>query len=286
MPVQEFFEPVTLDEASSLAMESKLPTRFLGGGTDLMIQLKATKTPPLRLISLKRIHEIRQIEGYSSGEIFVGALVSHSALSVHPEIERHFPALAKACSLVGSPSIRNMGTVGGNICNSSPAADTAPPLLAYDASLVVRQNGSDRRIKITDFFQGPGENILRKGDILKGFLLTKMDGYCSSYEKLGYRRAMEIGIVNVCVAMKREGSLCRDIRVGLGSVAPTPIRALGAEEILKGKKIEDGLLKMATEKAMEEITPITDLRASADYRRAMTQVLMEKTVRSILDTSF
>lgn len=286
MPIQEFFEPVTLDEASSLAMESGLPAKFLGGGTDLMIQLKATKTLPLRLISLKRIRELRQIEEYSSGEIFVGALVSHSALSVHPEIVRHFPALARACSLVGSPSIRNMGTVGGNICNFSPAADTAPPLLAYDAGLVVWQNGSEVRIKMTDFFQGPGENALRQGDILKGFLLMKMDGYSSSYEKLGYRKAMEIGIVNVCVAMKREGSLCRDIRIALGSVAPTPIRALRAEETLRGKEIDDVLLKMAAEKALEEITPITDMRASADYRRAMTRVLIEKTVRGMLDKSF
>ncbi|MBW1999522.1 MAG: xanthine dehydrogenase family protein subunit M [Deltaproteobacteria bacterium] len=286
MPVKEFFEPQDLDEAAYLAKESKLSPRFLAGGTDLMVQLREPGTSSLRLISLKRIHELRQIVWLSSRELFVGALVSHSSLSIHPEIGRHFPALASASSMVGSPSIRNMGTVGGNICNSSPSADTALPLLAYDAHVLIRQNDSDRRIKISEFFTGRGENVLKKGDILKGFILTPIEGHSSSYEKLGLRRAMEIGIVNVCVVTKMEGSFCKDIRIGLGSVAPKPIRAPKVEATLKGKRISESLLETASERAENEIAPITDIRASAHYRREMTKYLLKKGIRRILGSPF
>jgi len=197
-------------------------------------------------------------------------------------VNQAFPALAKASSLVGSPATRNVATIGGNICNASPSADTAPPLLIYGAQTLVWNPSGEKKVDIEAFFSDPSMNILKKEEILKGFLLKPRDGLISSYEKLGIRNAMEIAIVNVSVSMIiDDNKRCEHIRIALGAVAPTPIRAKKAEAILNDKKITPSLIKDSAQMAIKESKPISDIRASSFYRKKMIGFLVEKMIAGL-----
>lgn len=284
MAIEEYYSPTSLVQAAQLVADSRLPARFFAGGTDIMIQMMGEKTAQTRLISLKNIDSLKEISRNRDGEIFIGAMVSHAELARNPMIKKYLPALAQASGMVGSPSIRNMGTIGGNICNASPSADTAPPLMAYEAEILVWRSGGEKRAQIEDFFRGPSENILEKGDILRGFFLRPEPEKIACYEKLGIRKALEIGIVNVCVAMSIDGGgRCQRLKIALGSVAPTPMRAKEAEKILEGKKISRDLVSQVIETTVGEARPISDIRASAEYRRYMVGVLVEEALSRLID---
>jgi CO/xanthine dehydrogenase FAD-binding subunit len=284
MTVKEYFAPTSLEEAVTLSTESSTAVWFLAGGTDLMIQMTNRGAPDVRCISLKNIEALKGISVQGDGKIFIGAMVSHADVASDALINQCFPALAEASGLVGAPSIRNMGTIGGNICNASPSADAAPPLLVYEAHALIWRPEGETLVNFEDFLKGPSQTILETGDILKGFLLIQQEGMIARYEKLGYRKAMEIAIVNVCVALivDKAGS-CKKIRIALGAVAPTPIRAKNAENILEGKRITDSMIHDTAEAAMGEAVPISDIRASAGYRREMVGVLVEKAISSIME---
>jgi carbon-monoxide dehydrogenase medium subunit len=225
---------------------------------------------------------LRQIEETARGDIFVGAMVSHDEVAQSFVVNQYFPALAKASHWVGSPSIRSLATIGGNICNASPSADTAPPLLAYDAKAVIVSPSGEKVIDVEDFFTGPSTNVLKRIEILKGFLLRPQSRWIADYEKLGLRKAMEIAIVNVCVAMAiGEHKDCSGIRIALGAVAPTPIRAKKAETTLMDKRVTPEVVQKCAEVALEETKPISDIRASAEYRKKMVLFLVKKMVSAL-----
>lgn len=282
MPINGYFRPTSLEEGADLLATLSGPARILAGGTDLLMLMSEHPSPQTRLVSLRDIGPLRKIGHHREGEILVGAMARHAEVARDPLVNRYFPALAKASGLVGSPSIRNMGTIGGNICNASPSADTAPPLLAYDARVVVWNPSGEKEVEIEDFFVGPSETRLQKGQIVKGFILRPRSGRLAAYEKLGVRKAMEIAIVNACVSiLTDETRRCSHIRIALGAVAPTPIRAKGAERVLMGQRITHDLIGKAAEEAMDEANPISDIRASARYRKQMIGVLVRKMVSDL-----
>jgi len=282
MPIKEYFRPASLKETFQLLTSYSGSAKILAGGTDLLIQQALESSPEIVLISLRDIQELRQIKETAEGEIFVGAMVRHAQVAQSPLVRQYFPALAKASQWVGSPSIRSLATIGGNICNASPSADTAPALLAYDARVIIGSPSGEKTINVEDFFTGPSTTILNTGEILKGFLLRPKSGWFADYEKLGLRKAMEIAIVNVCVAMAMdEHKRCSGIRIALGAVAPTPIRAEKAESILKDKRVTPELIQKCAEIAVEETKPISDIRASADYRKKMVYFLVKKMVSAL-----
>jgi len=282
MPIKEYLRPASLKETFQLLTSYSGSAKILAGGTDLLIQQALESSPELVVISLRDIEELRQIKETAEGEIFVGAMVKHAEVAQSPLVNQYFPALAKASHWVGSPSIRNLATIGGNICNASPSADTAPPLLGYDVKAIIVRPSGEKAIEIEDFFTGPSTNVLNGGEILKGFLLTPKPGWVADYEKLGLRKAMEIAVVNVCVAMAvDEHKRCSGIRIALGAVAPTPIRAKKAEYILKDKRIKPELIQKCADVAVEETKPISDIRASADYRKKMVHFLVKKMVSDL-----
>jgi carbon-monoxide dehydrogenase medium subunit len=256
--------------------------KILAGGTDLLIQQALESSPEIVVISMRDIEDFRQIKQTAEGDIFIGAMVRHAEVAQSPLVNQYFPALAKASHWVGSPSIRSLATLGGNICNASPSADTAPPLLAYDAKAIIVSSSGEKVFNLEDFFTGPSTNVLKGGEILKGFLLTPKPGWVADYEKLGLRKAMEIAIVNVSVAMAvDEYKRCSGMRIALGAVAPTPIRGKKAESILKDKRVTPELIQKCAEVAVEETKPISDIRASADYRKKMVHFLVKKMVSAL-----
>jgi carbon-monoxide dehydrogenase medium subunit len=282
MPIKEYLRPPSLKETLDLLTSYSGSGKILAGGTDLLIQQALESSPETVVVSLKDIEDLRQIKKTAEGDIFIGSMTRHAEVAQSPLVNQSFPALARASNLVGSPSIRNMATIGGNICNASPSADTAPPLLAYDARAIIVSRSDERATNIEDFFTGPSTNVLKGGEILKGFLLTPKPGWIANYEKLGLRKAMEIAIVNVCVAVEMdEHKRCSGIRIALGAVAPTPIRARKAEGILENRKITPELVQVCAEAAVGESKPISDIRASADYRKEMVHFLVKKIVSAL-----
>ncbi|RLB35165.1 MAG: xanthine dehydrogenase family protein subunit M [Deltaproteobacteria bacterium] len=274
-----YFQPRTLKEASDLLIAHPRSAKLVAGGTDLVPALSRDHARRVKVISLKKLEELKGIRQHGKNEVFIGAMTTHSEVAESPLINKYFPALSKASSLVGSPSIRNLGTIGGNIANASPSADTAPPLLAYGAKAIIRGQAGEKQVPIEHFFTGPSAHILAKGEILRGFVLTYQEESFSDYEKLGIRKAMEIAIASACVSIGlRDGIYCQHIRIALGAVAPTPIRAVKAEKIVEGKTITPDLIRKAARVAMQETRPISDIRASADYRKKMVASLVERLV--------
>jgi probable selenate reductase FAD-binding subunit len=279
MPIKHYFRPASLTEALNLLACYSQSAKVLAGGTDLLIPQALESSPEIVVISLKDIEDLRQITKTAEGDIFVGAMVRHAEVAQSPLVQQYFPALAKASDWVGSRSIRSVATIGGNICNASPSADTAPPLLAYEARVVIESPSGERVVEIGDFFTGPSMTCLQNVEILKGFLLRPKSGWLADYEKIGLRKAMEIAIVNACVAVaKDKQSRCSEIRIALGAVAPTPIRARKAEAILENREMTRELIEECAETAVGETKPISDIRSSADYRRKMTHFLVKKMV--------
>ena len=281
--IREYFQPETLREASELLTLYPEEARLLAGGTDLLNQIPQRSDQGIKIVSLKRISELRGIKQDKDGEVRIGALTCHSDVATSPIIRQHFPALAKASGLVGSPSIRNLGTIGGNIANASPSADTAPPLLAYAGRAVVWSLEGEREIPVEDFFTGPSSNVLKRGEILKAFLLKPGKDLKGAYEKLGTRKAQEIAIVNVCVILRAEEiSKPAEVRIALGAVAPTPFRARRAEAHLRLENITADRITQSGQIAMSEASPIYDIRASADYRREMIGILVKKLITALM----
>jgi len=200
-------------------------------------------------------------------------------------IKDRFGALGAACSKVGTPQVRSMGTVGGNLCNGSPSSDSAPPLIALNAAVKVLGVEGERVIPLEAFFVGPGETALRTGEILTEIqvpsppLRTKL-----TYLKLPARTRVDMAAVSaaVLVTLDSKNEICQDIRIVLGAVAPIPLRARRAEEVVRGKKIDDQLIQRAAQRASEEAQPISDIRSSADYRREMVKVLTKQAIRQAL----
>jgi len=283
MATQHYVAPETLEDALSLKRESGADVRVIAGGTDLILRMRDRVFTPKVLLDLRRV----SLDTFASagGELRIGACATHSQILANAEIESQFPALAEACRQFAGPPIRNRGTVGGNIVNASPAADLVPPLIAYDARIVLSSTSGHRELSLEDFFIGPGQTVIEPDEILTEVRLSLMPpGTAASFIKLGQRRSMAIAIVNLCtrLSLDADGKVAA-ARIVLGAVAPTPMRAVTAEKLLTGKIISTDLLAEAAQTASEEIAPITDVRASGAYRKRMTAVLVRRSLTTAWD---
>jgi len=282
MSIKEYVCPVSLKEASDLMTSFSGSARLLAGGTDLLSQLSESRSLGCVIVSLKNIKELDEIKESRDGEIFIGSMVRHTDITQSSIINKRLPALAKASSLLGSPSIRNMATIGGNICNASPSAETALPLIIYESKVLVWSPSGEKEISIENFFTAPGMNLLETGEIVKGFGFRPKKDLRADYEKLGIRKAMDIAIVNVGVSLLiGKSRKCEYVRMALGAVAPTPLRAKRAEAVLLDKRITPRSIDEASLVAADEAKPITDTRATAGYRRNMVGVLVKKMITKL-----
>ena len=269
--------PTTLAEAFN-ARESEVNYRFVAGGSDIFLLLKKNIITPDRLISLRAIDElkgIRQVDNH----VFIGSGTTIRELEKSRIIEENFPALQDAALNLASPQIRNVATLGGNIVNASPGADTAAPLLIYNASVtIVNTELSERVVPLTDFFKGPKQVYLETDEIVKGFTLDiPPAGSGSIYLKFMKRKAMDLANVGVGVMLTfADDGSCADIRIGLATVAPTPIRALKTETFLKGKVLDETTLAQAGEIATGEISPIDDLRGKAWHKIEVVKTYIKR----------
>ena len=276
-----YHRPTTLDEAFQLAADAESAC-FIAGGTELYGRMHQGQKPwPPTLISLRSVGEVTRIE--RRGErLCIGAAVPLCEIAAHPGVAGDFPALVQAIGRLGSRQIRNVATMGGNLCNASPCADTAPPLLVYGASVELRDARGARELPLEDFFRGPGETALRAGELLTAIRLDPPPaGARATFLRKG-RVAMDLAMASVAVYVELEGERCTKARLAAGSVAPVPKRLAAVERLLEGRALSAELLREAREAARAEIAPISDLRASADYRSQLIGVFIERALEKLL----
>lgn len=283
LPKFNYLFPATLDEAFSMLSRYKGRAKVIAGGTDIIPRLKRRETAaPGYVIDLKGIPALDNIK-YDAGGLNIGALATIGAVETSAIIRHKFGILAQAAQSMASPQVRNRGTIAGNICNAVPSADSAPALLALGAKLKIISPKGERTVSIEDFFTAPGQTVISDEEILREIYIPHPTPNSRGvYLKLTPRRAMDLAIVGVAALVTAQDGVCKDIRIALGAVAPTPTRAKKAEAVLKGQKLDDALIEKAAETAAAEAKPIDDHRASAEYRREMVEVLVKRAIKQAI----
>ena len=284
LPKFEFHEPATIGEACELMAHYRGKARPLAGGTDLLVNMKKKILSPERLVSLGRIPELSRLER-SNGTLWIGAGVTVSAIAASETVDRDVPALGQGARALGTPLIRNLATIGGNIGSARPAADLPPALIAYDAVLVLQSAAGERRLPIADFFKGPGQTAAREAELIAAVAIRVPVGHAGAgYLNLGVRKAQDCNIVNAAsfLELDERAEIIRAVRVALGSVGPTPLRSPSAEAVLIGQKPTEALFDLAADAARRDCSPILDFRGSAEYRRDMVGVLTRRTLSMAL----
>jgi CO/xanthine dehydrogenase FAD-binding subunit len=269
--------PTTLPEALELMAAGGY--RPLAGGTDLMVQLEADVIePPAAVLDLWRLDELRGV-AYDGYDVAIGALTTWTELRASTVIRARLPALAQAAATIGAAQIQNRGTIGGNICNASPAGDSLPVLLAVDATFDVGSTAGERTIPAREFWVAYRRTALRPDELLLRVRFPVERGRHTRFRKVGGRAAQAISKVVLALSYRDDGPLWQDVRLALGSVAPTPIRARRTEAILEGASPREAVADQAAAMLAEEISPIDDVRSTAAYRRSVSGRVLHRLLR-------
>jgi CO/xanthine dehydrogenase FAD-binding subunit len=285
LPKFEYHAPTSVAEALDQLSLYTENARVFAGGTDLFVSMKKREVVPEHLINLNGINELKNTHYHEAEGLRIGALVTMGELERSKIVKEKFPILWDAVNVMATPQIRNLATIGGNLSSAIPSADTAPPLLALSAMVTIVGSAGERTMLVEEFFRGPGESDLAPDEILKEILIPAPPANSGgAYFKLMRRHAQDLALVGVAASFRldEDGQVCQEARIALGAVAPTPIRALKAEEVLQGRNINDDLATEAGRVASEEARPITDIRASAEYRREMVGVLTKRAIMTAL----
>ena len=281
----DYRTPNTIEEATDLLWQNEGKAKLIAGGTDLMIGLRNGGQNPQRIIDITKIEELRKIEE-RNGMISVGAAVTHSEIASSPLIKECAKVLSDAASEIGSPQIRNLGTIGGNIVNASPAADTIPPLIVLNAMGKVVSKEGEKQVPIYQLFKGPYETNLKPHELLVQVAFQKLSSDMrSSFVRLARRDAMAIARMSAAIVLEMEKGKKRikDIRIAAGSVTPTPQRFSEAEDLLRGKSPDEETLRRASLKVSETMISRTGIRPSASYKRPVIEALFIRGVRKALE---
>lgn len=278
-PKVEYLTPKTIEEACSLALKYKEQAKIIAGGTDLLIQMKHKEVLPKYIINVRGILGHDYIIHDEKAGLRIGALATIRSIEVSQLIQQKFPILAQAASKLGTWQIRNRATMSGNLVTAATSADTIPALMVLEAKLKLVATGGERSIPIENFFTGPGQTVLRPEEILVEIEIPNLSPRTGGvYIKHTVRKALDLAIIGVAALVTVDGDTLSDVKIALGTAAPTPMRAKRAEGVLKGKKISKELLQEAGQAAVDESSPRDSLRASADYRRKIIKVLVARAI--------
>ena len=273
----EYLKPDSIKETISILSQYGGKAKILNGGTDLIVEIRDKIIQPEYVVDIKAIPQLNKITYSEQDGLHIGATVTLNEISNSKVVQRNYPILAEACKTVGSYQVRNRATLVGNISNASPAADTAPPLLVLEAKVDIIGPTGEKIVPINEFFTGVKKNILKKGEIVTCVIVPSLrDEWTGVYRKQGRRKDVDLATVGVAVVCIRD-----EIRIALGAVAPTPIRAFKTEELLKGKTIDESLLEKAGISVLTEVSPISDVRSSQEYREEIIKVLVRRAILQI-----
>ena len=278
--------PQSLPEAIDLLSRADGDIRPLAGGTDLITQMKENRKSPSLVVDVKRIPELNVLSWDERHGLRIGAAVSCTRIATFAPVQERYPALAEACALVGSIQIQNRAALGGNFCNAAPSADAVPPVLSYAGKVIVAGSTGRRELAAEDFFVGPGQTVLGKGELLLEIAIpTPPPRSGAAYLRFIPREEMDIAVAGVgsFVQLSADRTRCEQARITLAAVAPTPLRAREAEEFLAGKTLDSATLTQVGELAARAAKPISDVRGSAAYRTELVKVLTRRTLQKALE---
>lgn len=282
----DYKTPKTLEEACDLLWQTERRAKIIAGGTDLMIGLRNGNHIPSLIIDITRIEELRKIEE-RDGWVLIGAATTHSEIVSSPLVKKYGKVLSDAASEIGSPQIRNVGTIGGNIVNASPAADTIPPLMVLNASGKVVSKEGTRQVPLSQLFKGPYQTALKPYELLVQIIFAKLSpDVRSSFVRLARREAMAIARMNVAIALQtgRGKHSIEDIYISVGSVTPTPQRMCEAEAFLRGKVCDEEVLQKASLKISESMIRESGIRPTTSYKKPVIEALFMRAVRKALES--
>ena len=278
MKAFEHYAPDSIEELLEM-LKSKPNAKLIAGGTDLLLQMKQGTAQPETVISLKNVEELRGFSVSKNG-YRLGAGMTLRGITRSNELTQNFPGLVYAAGVVASEQIRTLATLGGNICNASPSADMVPPLIALDAVVQLVSNQGQRDLSLSEFFKGPGESILKSGEIMHSIFLPHPSGNMI-YSKHAPRKFMDLAVVGVAVRLAKKNGKINEARVALGAVGPVPFRAEKTEALLAGQTLTTELMLEAGEMAAGECVPIDDIRGSAWYRKRMVKVHVRRNLEAL-----
>ncbi|MDO8751692.1 MAG: xanthine dehydrogenase family protein subunit M [Dehalococcoidia bacterium] len=284
-----YVAPKSLQEAFQVLAKANGAgqVRALVGGTDLLDQVRQNRRTPSVVMDVKRIPEMMRLEWVPGEGLHIGAAVPCTDTALFPSVMELYPSIRETCQLVGSVQIQNRASIGGNVCNSAPSADTVPPLITYSARAVIVGPRGRREVPLESFFTGPGQNVLAPDEVLLETIVPPPPPNSSGhYLRFIPRNEMDIAVVGVAsmIVLAPRSRRCTQARIVLASVAPTPVRARAAEAVLEGKTITAALIQQAGEQAVEAAKPITDIRGTIEYRRELVKVLTRRTLGLCMDS--
>jgi carbon-monoxide dehydrogenase medium subunit len=278
MKAFEHYAPDSVEELLEL-LKSKPNAKLIAGGTDLLLQMKEGTAQPEIVVSLKNVEELGGFSVSKNG-YRLGTGMTLRRITRSNELTQNFPGLIYAAGVVASEQIRSLATLGGNICNASPSADMVPPLIALDAVVQLVSSQSQRELPLSEFFKGPGESVLKGGEILHSIFLPQPSG-SMIYSKHAPRKYMDLAVVGVAVRLAKKNGKINEARVALGAVGPVPFRAEKTEALLAGQTLTTELMREAGEMAAGECVPIDDIRGSAWYRKRMVKVHVRRNLEAL-----
>jgi len=278
MKAFEHYAPDSVEELLEL-LKSKPNAKLIAGGTDLLLQMKEGTAQPETVVSLKNVEELGGFSVSKNG-YRLGTGMTLRRITRSNELTQNFPGLIYAAGVVASEQIRSLATLGGNICNASPSADMVPPLIALDAVVQLVSSQSQRELPLSEFFKGPGESVLKGGEILHSIFLPQPSG-SMIYSKHAPRKYMDLAVVGVAVRLAKKHGKINEARVALGAVGPVPFRAEKTEALLAGQTLTTELMREAGEMAAGECVPIDDIRGSAWYRKRMVKVHVRRNLEAL-----
>lgn len=255
-------------------------SKIISGGTDMLVQIKKKIGLPEFLINIGGIRDLDYIKHDKASGLKIGALTTIGSIAKSSVIQSEFNIVAQAARKLGTPTIRNRATIAGNLCNAAPSADTAPALIVLDAKAKIIGADGEKIILIENLFTGPGETIVNTNQMLVEIQVSNLASQSRwAYLKHTRRQGADLAIAGVAVLLIMERDFVKDIRIALGAVAPTPIRAKNAEELLRGKRLNDKIISECSQVASQESSPISDSRSSAEYRRKLVTVLVNRAIK-------
>ena len=282
VPSFTHLQPSDLREACALLAEHGSEAKVLAGGTDVLVKMKHRRMTPPYLVNIKGISGLDYIDYEPGTGLRVGALATIEAVKASLPVRKSYPVLHQAAAYMATVAIRNRATLIGNICNGSPSAETAPALIVLGAAVRIMGPSGERTVPVEDFFTGPGTTVLESGEIAVEIVVPEQPaGSAAAYEKHSLRR-MDVALVGAAALIVPAGDTIGQVRIALSAVAPTPIRAREAEDILRGRTPTKALIAEAARAAAAASRPISDIRAHADARRAWVETLTDQVLRQAL----
>jgi len=282
LPPFDYHAPHTLEELLTLLAQHGPAARVMGGGTDLLRALKTGKVCCEHLIGVKGVQELGGVEFDEIQGLRVGAHAVLADVERHPAVRARYPALAAALDTLATVQVRHKATVAGNLCNASPCADTATPLMAHGARLELVRPSGQREVRVEEFFRGPGRTLLEADEVVTCIRVPPPRARLRThFSKFSPRSRVDIAMVNLTVAMVLDGDLVEHVELFLGTVAPTPMRALRTEAVLRGQRLDAERIRAAAAAAQAECRPITDMRATKEYKARLVHAMTQRALESL-----